>query len=162
MVNRILLLVVFASLMLFLSGCLVTKQESECETPPAYKVGGKAICYNEVAVGYAAKGSPADAIRMCDQIADLDNWMSQAEQNSCYSEIAGILRDQGICERIQTTVAENPVAGITGIWDSYKSQCIENAAPRDYRLNACLGTGAAFVIPLLLFLHYRQTRQTRK
>lgn len=137
-VNRIFFAVLLFGLIL-LSGCLKEKTEQECLDLKAKAAAGAASryaetftgeiagCYHELAVWHALHKDNDSAIEACDTIGD-SSVFSQSERNNCYTDIAQVLHDNTTCEKIETSLLEEPTT-FAGLIKSYKEQCIAKATP---------------------------------
>lgn len=161
MVRKIPVVFAFAALLLF-AGCLTTKDEADCEalTEKSFlnnlSWGEVSMCYHEVAVGYALKNDSANALAYCGDVNPSGGFVEKSEQNNCYSDIAQILRNETICDNIQTSFAEEPVGDFSvasyNVTKSYLTLCKEKSQPRSVSANLC--TSTAFMLAPLLFALY--------
>lgn len=142
-------------LALFLSGCLYTTQEQECDII-VENGWEKATCFHEVAVGMAARGEGANAVSECNKIRTLEAFWVQTEANNCFSDVAEITHNNTICENIQYTLTQEVMDDV-GL--SYKQECIRkaNALLEPYSINICAGAFALLSpVALLAFLGFRK------
>lgn len=142
------LLIIILFVLVFFSGCITNEEQlqkkiEECRTlNQLLKTGEIATCYHEVAVSYALKAptkkddirypiEKGHALNACEQIALTKSWFVENEQNNCYADIADILNDETICERIVPTGLEKYVNWLPfeKIY-SFKEHCIEKAKPK--------------------------------
>lgn len=139
----------------FLSGCIVTKSETECQDLESRNLmnnlawGEVAMCYHEVAVVYALKKERLAAIHACDKIYTGNElgWIETSERNSCYSDIAEILPDDTICENIKTSRFEDPI-------NIFKTQCKEKAKKKMNSMTKRSLCTTIFIFIPLVFLFY--------
>lgn len=155
---------VFALILLgiiFISGCLVTRTQAECDglkngvsAGETLKAGEASMCYHELAISYAIKNESMNAIGACGEAGDTTNIpiassIAKANMNSCFAEIAELLHNSTICEeKIEMTVAD-PDMPFGAVFTSFRDECKRKAEASNYKIQVC-GSATAFLIPIIL------------
>jgi hypothetical protein len=133
-------LLIVASLLLLLAGCITIPGGSDCGSKPDQ--GEREKCYSDAAVAAAILHNDTNgAISMCDQIERSASPFG-SERDLCFMRIAEIFKKPEICNNVESS-------GLT------KSLCISKATP--VRSTSVCAT--AFVLPalsILLLFAYRK------
>ncbi len=140
---------------LLISGCLATKEESECQNlkskafTETWRVGEASMCYQELAIQYALNGDTEGAVEACMEAGNTTNLVSsfaEANKNNCFSDIAAITHNETICNYISTGILEEPIGGV---WSSYTEECKKKVTEYNYDLEGCGGFFPAVILPLI-------------
>ncbi|MEW6528640.1 MAG: hypothetical protein AB1391_02005 [Candidatus Micrarchaeota archaeon] len=152
----------------FFAGCIIPKSESECDELKRETLlnnlawGDVAMCYHEVAMGYALKGNSQSAVQMCDEISTGGklSWIEASERNMCYFDIAEQLRDENICDKISASWFEHPT-WFEDPTKHYKNQCKEKVEKAKNRGNVLLCPTIFIFVPMILFFLGREGLPTK-
>ncbi len=157
---------------IFISGCLITRSESDCTKLEneawydSWKVGEVSMCWQEVAISKALKSDSDGAITACENAGTPSSGLIQyapsfaeSNSNSCYSDIAAILHNETICDRIETQLIQGDIGPLSELWGSAKNKCKERAKQKGEKLTLCGSTAAFILVPLLILLSFYRKKQ---